>query len=75
MDRRRGGAALHVLGCQLLAAGAVGKVLDRASQAEQRQFVSVTDHWNDQAPVQRDRDAECADHGAFGDAAGGPSED
>ena len=45
-------------GLSCLAARAVGEVGDRAAQAEQVLLVGVLDHRHDQAPVERDRDAE-----------------
>ena len=54
----REGAAVHLLVLELLGAGARGEVDDAAAQVEQVALLGAMDHRHDQAPVERDGDAE-----------------
>ena len=54
----REGAAGDLVGRQLLAAGAVGEIDDGAGDAEEVLLLRLLDDGNDQAPVQRDGDAD-----------------
>ena len=52
------GAAADFIGLELLAAGAFGQVDDGAGDAEEAALFRLLDDRNDEAPVQRDSDAE-----------------
>jgi hypothetical protein len=56
--RDREGAALDVIRFQLLRARALGKVGDRAAEAEQVLLVGLFDHGNDEAAFKRHCDAD-----------------
>ena len=51
------GRAFHFFRLEFLVAGALAQIADAALQAEEVQFVGILQHRNDQAPVERDRDA------------------
>src|SRR5687767_14938247 len=62
---------LHFLGLEPLRASAAGKVVQLAGEPDERELVRALDDGNDQAPVERDRDAEvvlfAVDDAAAGD--------
>ena len=52
------GAALDLVGLQLLGAGALAQVVEGALQADEAQFVGVLDDRHEQSPVEGDGDAD-----------------
>ena len=52
------GAGADFVGLELLAAGALGQIGDGAGDAEEVFFFGLLDDGDDEAPVQRDGDAE-----------------
>ena len=56
--RDREGAVLHLARIEPLRARAIREVVERSRESGQRQIVGVLDHRDDQAPVERDRDAD-----------------
>ena len=58
------GAALHLLGAQLLRPGAFGQVVDGARQAQQALLVRIADHRHDQARRGSPRPRRCGCAGA-----------
>src|SRR5262249_55844807 len=56
--RDREGAALDLVGVELLRSRARREVLDRAAQADEILLVRIPDHGDDEPLVERDRDAE-----------------
>ena len=51
-------AALNVLDLQLLVSCPVGQILNRAAQVDETEPVGMANHWDDEALIERDGDAE-----------------